>query len=161
MNKLVIPLYIPTKSNKVDYESLKNIVDDIENSSILIGDYGLNNLSDNDYIEVYLYLNVVDHKNEYYTEKNYNDPLIKYFKNENNNYVITKLGNVLSNEINEYLLNQELKVVDKILNNYLKIFRNIINKNEKKYIKYILVKKKKIIKDTYKDIDNLLGINEI
>jgi len=162
MKKLVIPLFIPIKNNHIDYDSLKNIINDIEESIVLIGNYDLNNLSDNEYINVYLYLNVINRKNEYYTENDYNDPLIQCFKDKTNNYyVIDKLGNILSNEINEYLLNIELNVNDRSLNNYLKMFRNIVNKNEKELIEYILIKKKKINVKTYKDIDNLLGINEI
>ena len=136
MKKLVIPLYIPTINNEVDYISLEKIIQDIENCIILIGDY------------------------EFNVEKEYNDKLIKKYQKKDN-HIITKLGNILHLEINEYLLNQKLNVNDKSLNKYLKIFKDAIEKNEIQNIIYILLKKKKINYYENKEIDNLLGVYEI
>ena len=160
MKKLVIPLYIPTINNEVDYISLEKIIQDIENCIILIGDYEFNKLSDYEYINVYLYLNTINSKNEYYVEKEYNDKLIKKYQKKDN-HIITKLGNILHLEINEYLLNQKLNDNDKSLNKYLKIFKDAIEKNEIQNIIYILLKKKKINYYENKEIDNLLGVYEI
>ena len=51
MEKLTIPLYIPKKDNELDYQGLMNIINDIDDCNILIGDYNLNKLSDLDYIK--------------------------------------------------------------------------------------------------------------
>ena len=94
MKKLVIPLFIPTKFNKVDYDSLKNIILDIEDSIILIGDYELNNFTEVDYIKVYLFLCIINPLNEYYLEKNQTDKLIKNFMYNSNDHYISKIGNI-------------------------------------------------------------------
>ena len=65
MEKLTIPLYIPKKNNELDYEGLMNIINDIDDCNILIGDYNLNKLSDLDYIKTYLFLNIIDQRNKY------------------------------------------------------------------------------------------------
>ena len=160
MKKLVIPLLIPLIKNEVDYELLTKLVKDIEDCNILIGDYGLNDLEETEYIKVYLYLNVINSNNKYYIEKNNNDILIQNYKKDNNKYVVSKLGNILSNEIKEYLQNEENGVIDKTLNQYLLMFKKIIN-DDKDKIKYILERKVKGKDKIIKQIDNLLGINEI
>lgn len=161
MKKLVIPLYIPLKKEKVDYESLKNIIDSIEHSIILIGDYGLNSLNEIDYINIYLYLSIINQSNEYYYEKEYDDKLIKNLKVDDKKHYVSILGNIFSNELNEYLANEENGVIDQSLNEYLKIFNKVIKNDGKDKIEYILLKKKKINNKQYKEIDNLIGINEL
>lgn len=160
MNKLVIPLYIPSINNNVDYLSLENIIKGIENSIVLIGNYNLNNLSEFEYLNVYMFLEVINPKNEYYMENEYNDELIKTYQKKDH-HIITKLGNIFSNEINEYLINEHQEVSDKSLNKYLKIFKNIVEKNERDNIIYILKKQNKIYSYKNKEIDNLIGISEI
>ena len=58
MKEIAIPLFIPLKNNEIDYQSLKNLINEINDYNILIGDYNLNNLSDEDYLNVYLYINI-------------------------------------------------------------------------------------------------------
>ena len=162
MRKLVIPLYIPLKNNQVDYASLRNIILDIKDSIVLIGDYKINNLTSSDKLNVYLYLNIINSMNEYYIDENVNDYLIKYnIENFNDDNIYSILGNIFSNELNEYILNLELDVNDNSLNKFLKIINNEVNKNPKEIIEYILIKNKKIVRKEYQMIDNLLGIYEI
>lgn len=161
MKKLVIPLFIPAKFNKVDYDSLKNIILDIEDSIILIGDYELNNFTEVDYIKVYLFLRIINPLNEYYLEKNQTDKLIKNFTYNSNDHYISKIGNIFSSEIKEKLENDESGVIDKSLNGYLLIFEKLLNNNLKEQLEYLLIKKKKIISNEYKILDNLIGINEL
>ena len=157
MNEIAIPLYIPIKNNEVDYESLTNLINEINDFNVLIGDYNLNNLSEIDYINVYLYLNIINTSNTYYLNKKIKDPLIKNIDKEFN---ILPLGNIFPNEIKEHLINKKLNVKDQTLIEYLELFNNII-KNDKHKIEYILIKKKIINKSNYVNIDNLLGINEL
>lgn len=162
MRKLVIPLFIPCLDGNVDYESLKNIILDIRDSIVLIGNYRLNNLEQLEKINIYLYLNLINSDNEYYIDERIDDELIKCndkYLNEDN--ICTILGNVFFLEVYEYLLNLELDVNDKSLNKFLKVINDEINKAPKEIIEYILIKKKKIIKREYPMIDNLLGIYEI
>ncbi len=162
MRKLIIPLYIPKENNEIDYESLKLIIENISDSIILIGDYQLNELDQNEKINILLFLNFINNKNEYYCDEELDDLFIKYFEiNKINDNLYSSLGNVFFNEISEYLLNEELGVKDESLNSYLELFNNIIYQNEKRCIKYILIKQKKIKEIKYSNIDNLLGINEI
>lgn len=162
MRKLVIPLFIPCLDGNVDYESLKNIILDIRDSIVLIGNYKLNNLEQLEKINIYLYLNLINSDNEYFIDERIDDELIKCndkYLNEDN--ICTILGNVFFLEVYEYLLNLELDVNDKSLNKFLKVINDEINKAPKEIIEYILIKKKKIIKKEYPMIDNLLGIYEI
>ena len=55
MKEIAIPLFIPLKNNEIDYQSLKNLINEINDYNNLIGDYNLNNLIDEDYLNVYLY----------------------------------------------------------------------------------------------------------
>ena len=66
MKEIAIPLFIPLKNNEIDYQSLKNLINEINDYNILIGDYNLNNLSDEDYLNVYLYINIINPNNKYY-----------------------------------------------------------------------------------------------
>jgi hypothetical protein len=157
MKEIAIPLFIPLKNNEIDYQSLKNLINEINDYNILIGDYNLNNLSDEDYLNVYLYINIINPNNKYYLNKNRNDSLINNVSKE---YYILPLGNVFPSEIKEYIINKKLDVKDNTLIEYLELFNNII-KNDKNKIEYILIKKKIINKSNYVNIDNLLGINEI
>ena len=59
MKEIAIPLFIPLKNNEIDYQSLKNLINEINDYNVLIGDYNLNNLSDEDYLTVYLYINIL------------------------------------------------------------------------------------------------------
>ena len=161
MKKLVIPLFIPNKNNKVDYDSLKNIILDIEDSIILIGDYGLNNFTEIEYIKVYLFLKVINTSNEYYLEKDSKDQFVQKFVYNSNDHYISKLGNIFFNEIKEQLENKENGVVDSSLNSYLSIFEKLFHNNLKEQLEYLLIKKKKIISNDYMMLDNLLGINEL
>lgn len=158
MKEIAIPLFIPLINNEVDYLSLKNLINEINNFKVLIGDYNLNNLSDTEYLNVYLYINIINPNNEYYLDKNIKDTLIKNVNN--NDYYILPLGNVFPNEIKEYIINKKLEVNDKHLIEYLELFNNII-KNDKNKIEHILIRKKIINKSNYVNIDNLLGINEL
>lgn len=157
MKEIAIPLFIPLKNNEIDYQSLKNLINEINDYNILIGDYNLNNLSDEDYLTVYLYINIINPNNNYYLNKNIKDSLINNVSKE---YYILPLGNVFPSEIKEYIINKKLDVKDNTLIEYLELFNNII-KNDKNKIEYILIKKKIINKSNYVNIDNLLGINEL
>lgn len=162
MRKLVIPLFVPFNNNHIDYESLNNIILDIKDSIILIGDYKLNTLTLSDKINIFLYLNIINPLNQYYIDEDVDDYLVKCDEESyNEGNICSILGNVFPSEVNEYILNLELDVYDKSLNRFLKVINNEVNKNPKEMIEYILLKKKKIIKKEYPMIDNLLGIYEI
>ena len=133
MEKLTIPLYIPKKNNELDYEGLMNIINDIDDCNILIGDYNFNKLSDLDYIKTYLFLNIIDQKNKYYLEKNYQDAILEMYKKNNNDY-IDILGNIIPYELKEYLYIINHKSEDFILKKYINIFIQMNIDNEKKVI---------------------------
>jgi len=160
MRKLTIPLYIPEKNNEIDYDSLINIINEIDDCNILIGNYNLNKINDLKYINVYLFLSIIDKRNTYYLEKDYKDSILKVYKENEKDY-INILGNIIPNEIKEYLENIDQNIDNKILNKYIKIFNKIIIDNEKNVIEYILTKQNKINTSKYKEIDNLLGFKEL
>jgi len=160
MRKLTIPLYIPEKNNEIDYDSLINIINEIDDCNILIGNYNLNKINDLKYINVYLFLSIIDKRNTYYLEKDYKDSILKVYK-ENEKDNINILGNIIPNELKEYLENIDQNIDNKILNKYINIFNKIIIDNEKNVIEYILTKQNKINTSKYKEIDNLLGFKEL
>jgi len=160
MRKLTIPLYIPEKNNEIDYDSLINIINEIDDCNILIGNYNLNKINDLKYINVYLFLSIIDKRNTYYLEKDYKDSILKVYKENEKDY-INILGNIIPNEFKEYLENIDQNIDNKILNKYIKIFNKIIIDNEKNVIEYILTKQNKINTSKYKEIDNLLGFKEL
>jgi len=160
MRKLTIPLYIPEKNNEIDYDSLINIINEIDDCNILIGNYNLNKINDLKYINVYLFLSIIDKRNTYYLEKDYKDSILKVYKENEKDY-INILGNIIPNELKEYLENIDQNIDNKILNKYIKIFNKIIIDNEKNVIEYILTKQNKINTSKYKEIDNLLGFKEL
>lgn len=160
MRKLTIPLYIPEKNNEIDYDSLINIINEIDDCNILIGNYNLNKMNDLKYINVYLFLSIIDKRNTYYLEKDYKDSILKVYKENEKDY-INILGNIIPNELKEYLENIDQNIDNKILNKYINIFNKIIIDNEKNVIEYILTKQNKINTSKYKEIDNLLGFKEL
>lgn len=160
MRKLTIPLYIPEKNNEIDYDSLINIINEIDDCNILIGNYNLNKINDLKYINVYLFLSIIDKRNTYYLEKDYKDSILKVYKENEKDY-INILGNIIPNELKEYLENIDQNIDNKILNKYINIFNKIIIDNEKNVIEYILTKQNKINTSKYKEIDNLLGFKEL
>ena len=160
MRKLTIPLYIPEKNNEIDYDSLINIINEIDDCNILIGNYNLNKMNDLKYINVYLFLSIIDKRNTYYLEKDYKDSILKVYKENEKDY-INILGNIIPNELKEYLENIDQNIDNKILNKYINIFNKIIIDNEKNVIEYISTKQNKINTSKYKEIDNLLGFKEL
>lgn len=160
MRKLTIPLYIPEKNNEIDYDFLINIINEIDDCNILIGNYNLNKMNDLKYINVYLFLSIIDKRNTYYLEKDYKDSILKVYKENEKDY-INILGNIIPNELKEYLENIDQNIDNKILNKYINIFNKIIIDNEKNVIEYILTKQNKINTSKYKEIDNLLGFKEL
>ena len=149
MRKLTIPLYIPEKNNEIDYDSLINIINEIDDCNILIGNYNLNKMNDLKYINVYLFLSIIDKRNTYYLEKDYKDSILKVYKENEKDY-INILGNIIPNELKEYLENIDQNIDNKILNKYINIFNKIIIDNEKNVIEYILTKQNKINTSKYK-----------
>lgn len=161
MKRLVIPLFIPLRNNEIDYISLKYIINDINDCIVLIGNYDINKLNTVDKINVYLYLNIINPSNKYFIDENIIDLLINSYVMNKKEDVVSYLGNIIPNEMYEYMLNLELDVVDESLNEYISLFEKELINNKRNKIEYILQKKRKIIINEYKNIDNLIGINEI